>query len=366
VPNSVDFADFSYHNTELIALATAINAEHAAVYDHTRSAIHHARAAGEKLRQAKAQVAHGHWLTWLKTYCPQLSKRTAQAYMQLAKGWTVLADQSSHDIASWTIDHALRQLADLSQDDDRGEELAAQSIQTPLDNIPFIETVPALSLETLTALFNSLPLDQQQLIAESVPTFGVVSEKRRFAEVSQDHHDWYTPADCIEAARQVMGDIDLDPASSDIAQRTVKAARWYTIQTNGLNQPWHGRIWLNPPYQAMLLKQFTQKAIEEYRSGRLQQAVILTHSATDTGWFHDLALEAKGFVLTQGRIRFYSPIHHDSGSPHRGQAFFYFGPNLKTFTQHFAAFGLVVTCQPVKPLQIMDCSTLKKSNGTTV
>ena len=36
----------------------------------------------------------------------------------------------------------------------------------------------------------------------------------------------YTPAEYIEKARLVLGDIDLDPASSEQAQKTVEAKKW--------------------------------------------------------------------------------------------------------------------------------------------
>ena len=45
----------------------------------------------------------------------------------------------------------------------------------------------------------------------------------------------YTP-EYIEAARIVLGSIDLDPASSDIANQLVRAKKYYTIADNGLNQ----------------------------------------------------------------------------------------------------------------------------------
>ena len=68
--------------------------------------------------------------------------------------------------------------------------------------------------------------------------------------INQDSGDteYYTPIEIVEAARAVMGGIDLDPASSETANKQIKAARIFTVETNGLIQEWHGRIWLNPPF----------------------------------------------------------------------------------------------------------------------
>lgn len=61
----------------------------------------------------------------------------------------------------------------------------------------------------------------------------------------------YTPAPIVEAARTVLGGIDLDPASCELAQDTVKAIAWYgpgsELGEEGLAEPWMGRVFCNPP-----------------------------------------------------------------------------------------------------------------------
>ena len=57
--------------------------------------------------------------------------------------------------------------------------------------------------------------------------------------------DYYTPKMIVKAARCVMGNIDLDPASSVVANLSVQADQFYTQTDDGLAQPWFGNVWLN-------------------------------------------------------------------------------------------------------------------------
>jgi phage N-6-adenine-methyltransferase len=153
-------------------------------------------------------------------------------------------------------------------------------------------------------------------------------------------NEWYTPDEYIERARRVLGEIDLDPASSDGAQNVVGASNYYTAADNGLVQEWRGRVWLNPPYMQPLIGEFMAKLREEVSAGRCEAAIALTHNYTDTRWFQETASVASALCFTKGRVRFYSP-EGDIAAPTQGQAFFYFGRNIDAFAREFADVGFI-------------------------
>jgi len=64
---------------------------------------------------------------------------------------------------------------------------------------------------------------------------------------SSENSEFMTPQWLTDWSHHVMGGIDLDPASSEAANRTVRAKRIFTKADNGLFQEWHGNVFLNPP-----------------------------------------------------------------------------------------------------------------------
>jgi phage N-6-adenine-methyltransferase len=153
-------------------------------------------------------------------------------------------------------------------------------------------------------------------------------------------NEWYTPAQYLDAARELLGGFDIDPATSDAAQARVKAAQWFTKDDDGLAQEWKGKVWLNPPYSQPLIHQFVAKLVEEVEAGNVTEAVMLTHNYTDTGWFHLAERAASNICFTRGRIRF-EGADGSFASPTQGQAFFYFGPRGGAFRQAFQQWGFV-------------------------
>ena len=157
--------------------------------------------------------------------------------------------------------------------------------------------------------------------------------------------EWWTPRVYLDAAVAVMGAIDLDPASSEAAQRHVKATRYYTVKEDGRQKPWYGRVWCNPPYAMPLIRDFVARMVRARQADDIEEGILLVNAATDTGWFHMAAAACSAICLTRGRIRFLRGNGDGAdvaGSPTHGQAMFYFGDNVDRFVAVFGEFGLVV------------------------
>lgn len=152
--------------------------------------------------------------------------------------------------------------------------------------------------------------------------------------LSNEH---YTPAKYIEAARAVLGTIDLDPASCEEANQIVKATRYFDVGTDGLRHDWNGTVWLNPPY-GDLPGPFITKLMEELGRGVSAAIVLVNAHCTDTFWFRPL-FDGQ-LCFTDHRINFYGNEER-SGSTH-GSVFVYFGDQNQLFFDRFKEFGPVV------------------------
>lgn len=154
-----------------------------------------------------------------------------------------------------------------------------------------------------------------------------------------DSDEWYTPEEITRTAHHVMGSIDLDPATCELAQTSVQAGTYYTKVDDGLAQPWNGNVWLNPPYSASQV--WTDKLFAEMAAGRVAQAIVLVNNATETAWFQRLLTESKLVCFPARRLAFWRHDHSNVAG-RQGQALFYFGNRADAFFNSFSATGAVL------------------------
>ncbi len=184
---------------------------------------------------------------------------------------------------------------------------------------------------------------------------------------SSDSFDYYTPEEILDLVRQVLGHITLDPASCEEANRTVQANNYYTIEDDGLKKPWFGKVFMNPPFhrgekacKKKCIKKkckpgkdnrghhitkdipstgvWTNKVIEEYNLGNIEEAIIVTFSSMSEGWMAQFLPCLQSFPT--GRIHYRRP-DGKKGKSTKGSLITYVGPNGDRFKEVFNDFGHV-------------------------
>ena len=162
----------------------------------------------------------------------------------------------------------------------------------------------------------------------------------------QGDNDRYTPSAVIEAVRNVLGTIDLDPASCAVANQAVQARKYYTIEDDGLKQEWHGKVFLNPPYIQPLLILFAKKLVSEYESGNVTEAILLTHNWTEALWWHQAVKAASAVCFSLDKLPFLDSEGKREKPSNHGQTFVYMGDSPDKFSQAFEQFGTILFCKP--------------------
>lgn len=164
--------------------------------------------------------------------------------------------------------------------------------------------------------------------------------------------EWYTPSKIVEAARRVLGTIDLDPASCPKANETIRATHFYSRQVDGLAEPhvWTGRVSINPPYGG-LAQRFVEKLFRELDAGRTIEAIALFNAnSMSSQWFDTVYTRADSLMVTRGRLEFQpgDPTQAFS-SPTTGSVIAYFGPRTDRFADEFRVHGNILIPERARP-----------------
>ena len=115
-----------------------------------------------------------------------------------------------------------------------------------------------------------------------------------------------TNKDLVGAVHSLMGGIDLDPASSKVANTYVQADKFFTPQNDGLNvQEWWGRVYLFPPSCAYFFDKYHDKwKMTRSSSGSLTSSHALWFKKLYRLWLADVVKEAVYFTNCTDMIRY--------------------------------------------------------------
>lgn len=120
--------------------------------------------------------------------------------------------------------------------------------------------------------------------------------------------EWLTPPEIMAK----LGKFDLDPCSP-INRPWPTAGQHFTVMDNGLQQPWNGRVWCNPPFGREAVKWLRRMA--DHGNG-----IALIPARTETAMFYETVWSAADAVLfIHGRPHFHyvdgSRAPFNSGAP---------------------------------------------------
>jgi hypothetical protein len=107
-------------------------------------------------------------------------------------------------------------------------------------------------------------------------------------------NDWLTPPEILHA----LGPFDLDPCTPE-EMPWPTATRRFTPTSNGLSQPWSGRVWMNPPYGPETIAWL--KRLADHGNG-----IALVFARTETAMFFRYVWpRADAILFLKGRVRFH-------------------------------------------------------------
>lgn len=104
---------------------------------------------------------------------------------------------------------------------------------------------------------------------------------------------WITPKFITDE----LGKFDLDPCSAPEMPYKI-ADKEYRLPEDGLNLPWNGRVWLNPPYGKKTFDWINK--LSNHKDG-----IALIFARTETkGFYKEIWQKAHSLFFLKGRVNF--------------------------------------------------------------
>ena len=121
-------------------LISAVNAEADLAFLAVATGLTRARKAGAILAEKRLRTKKDGWTPWLRANCPQISNRTAQDWMQVARNWHEIEKNAMHrglDLSSLSMNAALKLLRSKDGEEGKGDKEASvppNQLKLPLDD----------------------------------------------------------------------------------------------------------------------------------------------------------------------------------------------------------------------------------------
>jgi ParB family chromosome partitioning protein len=156
--------------------------------------------------------------------------------------------------------------------------------------------------------------------------------------------EWGTPAYIVEAAREVMGSIDFDPASSVLFNKTVKADKYLTRGDDGLSTTWYGRVWMNPPYSDYKgqANEWLSRLHSQWTLGMITSGMTIFQVGTLSQPGAQLLIKSGMACIFNHRVKFVSLSGVPQKSPPQSNVVVGVGINSERFRNAFRDMGVIV------------------------
>lgn len=163
-------------------------------------------------------------------------------------------------------------------------------------------------------------------------------ENHQLINIDSGNQEWYTPSEIIEAARNTLGFITLDPFSCAKANETVKASIYYTKEDDGFSKPWFGSVFCNHPFSRENNKRIAEHVSNQHY-GNDCEIVMITFAATSEAWFKPLLHHPQCFL--HGRTNYYDQKGNKVKGVTKGSVITYLGKNVDRFYESFKHLGTI-------------------------
>jgi len=163
---------------------------------------------------------------------------------------------------------------------------------------------------------------------------------------SKGSDEYATPPSLWRPLSRAVGGFDLDPTAG--AESTPIAEERFTKEDNGLEQAWHGDVWLNPPFGdapgfgESQRTVWLRKARSEVNRDEVRTVSVLLPVDTSTSWFHEHVVEAPVLCLMgPGRMEFEGEKAEESGNTSFATSVAAFGDVPEDLIAALEQFGAV-------------------------